>query len=119
LGVHIDLDGSGTTQLKKAITHINTVTQVLSLKRAPSAIKLLVARLVPMNQLLYYGAMSPWTMAQYQELDKPLSLMFRRITNNLDSFPEALLYLHRSKGGLQLPHLSQIMQERKWSALTT
>jgi len=119
LGVFFDLDGSGSTQHSKALAHINTVTQVLSLKRAPSAIKLLVTRLVPMNQLMYYGAMSPWTLSQYKELDKPISLMFRRITNNLDSFPEALLYLNKSLGGLQLPHLSQIMQQRKWSAITS
>jgi hypothetical protein len=118
LGVLIDIDGSGSSQLAKATSHIQSVAQILSLKKSPTAVKLMVTRLVPMNQLLYYGALSPWSLAQYRELDKHISIMYRRITNNQDGFPEALLYLPKSKGGLALPHLSQIMQHRKWSAIT-
>ena len=68
-------------------------------------------------QHLYVARFAPWRLRQFRELDKEVSKCLRTKTLNQSSFPSALLYIPRALGGLGFKRLSDLVHERKLSAL--
>jgi hypothetical protein len=73
--------------------------KLLTRKVAPPAAKRLVYSLCIKSQIRYLAGLAPWTMAQYQELDKTPAELFRQIYGLRRTFPSDLIYAPEDLGG--------------------
>jgi hypothetical protein len=64
-----------------------------------------------------YFAKFMTSLLWYLELDKVVSKALRRISKNMPSFQEELLYVHKDSGGMGFTRLSTLVQLRKLSLM--
>ena len=62
--------------------------------------KWLVIRGSVYEKIAYFTMFMTWPLLSYRELDKVVSKALRRISKNMPSFPEELLYVHRDNGSI-------------------
>ena len=75
----------------------------------------LTATVSALTRAAYMAPFSPWQAQHLTDLDIPLNKLFKRISNNMATFPTALLYLPASSGGLGLPRFLPYINTCKWS----
>jgi hypothetical protein len=63
---------------------------------------------------MYKIQFAPLNLCQYRSLDEILHKAYRSITNNMPTFPRALLEIAPANGGLGLSSLSASAQLTKW-----
>ena len=64
---------------------------------------MLTASVSSLTRASYIAQFTPWTATTIATLDLPLNKLFRRLSENMPTFPTRLLYLPTSHGGLGLP----------------
>ena len=69
------------------------------------------------KRIEYTGKFAANTKAELDEIDRPLSQLYKKITRNMTSYPTALLYLPHSMGGLGLHQASDGIQHAKFSII--
>ena len=72
----------------------------------------LTASVSSLTRASYIAQFTPWTATTIATLDLPLNKLFRRLSENMPTFPTRLLYLPTSHGGLGLPRLSKYVNMR-------
>ena len=67
--------------------------------------------------VLYRAQLAPWSLEQCRELDVPVTKLLKKITKNMTSYPNRLLYVGWNKCGLGYKKLSDEIQIRKYNIL--
>ena len=84
-----------------------------------AACKIMVATLSTLAKLRYKAALSPIQLPELRGIDKIFSTLYKNVTNNMESFPTALIYLAKRFGGLGLMRFSDEVQIDKLSKIQT
>ena len=114
LGVLFDISGPQTSQVAATKLRLQRVCNILMAQRAvDNAAR--TATISTLTRAAYTAQFSPWPAQDLSDLDTPLNKLYRRISSNMPTFPNALLYLPASAGGLGFPRLSTYTNARKWS----
>jgi hypothetical protein len=100
LGVTWDMDLLNNTQHSQAIDLLRSMLSRVVVKTGSPETKWVAVRRSLYERIAYYGKFMPWSLSRTRELDKPISAFIRRITKNMPSFPEQLIYLPINMGGL-------------------
>ena len=114
LGVLFDISGPQVSQIAATKLRLQRVCNILMAQRAVDNAAL-TATISTLTRAAYTAQFSPWPAQDLTDLDIPLNKLYRRISSNMPSFPNALLYLPASVGGLGFPRLSTYTNARKWS----
>ena len=101
LGFIHSLGGPGS-QFGTCLDYVKKVCKVIGSKMALPKGKILALNVHLFNKTAYVGQYGSWPLSQYRELDIPVQTLLRKVTFNLPSHPNRLLYMRRSDGGLQL-----------------
>jgi len=115
LGVDYDLDGNDRDQFDRFAASLRGMTAVIHSKRATAETVLAVLRSSTISKVTYIGALAPWPLSWYQELDTILAREYRFRTKNLSTSQRANLFIPPELGGLGMPSLTDIIQGRKRS----
>ena len=121
LGGVYDVQYNGRTTLSRirdiATLHCNTIRHAT----VSAASKIMVATISTIAKIRYKAALSPISLKDLQDIDKIFAKLFRQVTNNMESFPTALLHIAKRFGGLGLTRFSDEVQWDKlrtiWSSL--
>ncbi|OXE37641.1 MAG: hypothetical protein CGW95_00400, partial [Phenylobacterium zucineum] len=116
LGVTFDIAGPQTTQLRLTKTRLARSCAALQAQRNSDHV-LLATSTTLLPRALYTALFLPLTSSDLQGLDVPANALLRRHTRNMPCFPNALLYLPATYGGLGLPRLSTSLLTRKWAMI--
>jgi hypothetical protein len=103
------------TQFELSKTKAERSCNIIRRSRGSRAQLATVVSTCIMKRAEYTGKFSALTDSQTQELDKLFTHAFKDLTLNLNSFPDALIYLDRNLGGLGFPKLSDCVGEAKYS----
>ena len=114
LGVLFDISGPQTSQIAATKLRLQRVCNILMAQRAVDNAAL-TATISTLTRAAYTAQFSPWPAQDLLDLDIPLNKLYRKISSNMPTFPNALLYLPSSAGGLGFPRLSSYTNARKWS----
>lgn len=115
LGVMWDLSLHNTNQYQLTMNKIKQALDMACILKASTRAKLRAVKFKLYNQLIYDTKFSSWTLQQYQCIDKLFGSAYRRITNNMKSFPTAFMYTSSNYLGLDLPLYSEAVQKAKYS----
>jgi hypothetical protein len=116
LGFIHSLGGPGS-QFGIYLDYVKKVCKVIGSKMALPKGKILALNVHLFNKTAYVGQYGSWPLSQYRELDIPVQTLLRKVTFNLPSHPNRLLYMKRSDGGLQLKKLSDQCMLAKYSLI--
>ena len=116
LGFIHNLGGPGT-QFPATLSYVNKVCKIISTKLASPTAKILALNVHLFNKTSYVGQYGSWPLETFEKLDIPVQALLRKITRNLPSHPNRLLYMNRNDGGLQLRKLSDHCQFAKYALL--
>ena len=114
LGVLFDINGPQVSQIAATKLRLQRVCTILMAQRAVDNAAL-TATISTLTRAAYTAQFSPWPAQDLHDIDVPLNKLYRRISSNMPTFPNALLYLPATSGGLGLPRLSTYTNARKWS----
>jgi hypothetical protein len=115
LGVMWDLSLHNTNQYQSTVNKIKLALDLACASKASARAKLRAIKSKLYNQLIYDTKFSSWTLKQYQCIDTLFGSAYRQITNNMQSFPTALMYTSSKYLGLDLPLYSESVQKAKYS----
>ena len=88
--------GAGTWNCPAELTrHLDRIV----LRAGSMESKWLVIRGSLYEKIAYFAKFMTWLLLWYLELDKVVSKALCRISKNMSSFPEELLYMHKDNGG--------------------
>ena len=113
LGIVHDLAGDGRSQFEELLAHVKASCESLRNARFNADTKWTALYTKVYRKILYSIRLAPWPLQWYEELERPISSLLRRITRNFPSFPQRLLYLPKKYGGLGFKSLVDLAQERK------
>ena len=113
LGSLISLDHSGTPELLKIRSMLNSVIAVISRRKASERVKLMVVAVSSMAKARYGATFAPLTLAQIRSLDVPINRFFRQLLQLMPSFPTRVLYMPVGAAGLGLPCLSTAIMKAR------
>ena len=116
LGIVHDIGGGGLSQWNLTVAEIRTSVAKLWKKKASATLKWLVISISLYEKIAYSASLCPWTIREYEALDKLLRPLFRSITKNLQTFPNQLIHMARPLG-LGFTSISDFINERKKSKL--
>jgi hypothetical protein len=91
LGTIFDFDNSGRTQLAKTEQYLTQASSIILTKRAKASGKLHAFNTVAMSKALFTAQHCPWTQADLQRLNLPVNKFYKKVTDNMQSFPNAVL----------------------------
>ena len=92
------------------------MAQIHNAKLVSTSGKLRVIQSVVDKQIRYIGSKASWKLTgahSYETLDRILARGIRRITGNMPSFPQRLIWADRTTGGLGIHSITQSAQEDK------
>ncbi|OXE37212.1 MAG: hypothetical protein CGW95_02890, partial [Phenylobacterium zucineum] len=116
LGVTFDIVGPQTTQLRLTKARLGRSCAALQAQRNSDHV-LLATSSTLLPRALYTALFLPLAPGDLTCLDTPANGLLRRHTRNMPCFPNALLYLPATSGGLGLPRLSTSLLTRKWAMI--
>jgi hypothetical protein len=105
------------TQHKATILRESRACNILMRTRGSPKNLIMAARCCISKRIEYTGKFAANTKAELDEIDRPLSKLYKKITRNMTSYPTALLYLPHSMGGLGLHQASDGIQHAKFSII--
>ena len=91
LGLFLDNQAS-LKHFEKASAQLSNLCHTLRRKLAPPDVKHLVYTLSVKAQIRYPAGLAPWTLQQYQLLDKKPTSLLRQVYGLRRTFPTALIY---------------------------
>ncbi|MFN8789846.1 MAG: hypothetical protein ACK5Y2_00140 [Bdellovibrionales bacterium] len=117
LGVDVNLMERDHRSLARAKESISSSCRHLLARIATPRCKLevLLKQIVP--KALYVGSKCSWSLAQYEDLEKPITAALRSILKLGPTFPTDLIYMPYDQCGVGAPSLSDLCQMHKWSSL--
>ena len=115
LGIDLDLRNNTNHAYTTTLQSITSRLSHLLLQPGSPTCKIDYIRGKILPIALYTATSANWTLAQYRELDKPLSAAYRKILSMPAHCAESLLYIPQSKCGIGLPRLSDRAQMMKWA----
>ena len=114
LGFTYTLDNSTRTQLQITSTNLQKMCVRIASRRASAATKAAVYNMYVLAQLRYYGPHFTAPQTKLEKLfDEPVQTLLRKLTYNMQSFPTALLWIPRDKGGLGFRKPTDVINEAK------
>ena len=112
LMVLFDINGHQASQIAATKLRLQRVCNILMAQRAVDNAAL-TATISILTRAAYTAQFSPWPAQDLADINVPLNKLYRRISNNMPNFANALLYLPATSGGLCLPRT--YTNARKWS----
>jgi hypothetical protein len=82
-------------------------------RRASMESKILAMQRSLFAKVAYPAKFMAWTCAEYEVIDRVISAALRKITRNMQTFPEALLYAGKQDGGFGFTKWSDSIQLMK------
>ena len=95
----------------------DTACNILSRTLGSPANLSMVASTVIAKRVEYGAQFSSWTQSEYDDIDKPFTKLYRKISSNMSSYPTSLIYLPRKLGGLGCYKVSDGIQRAKYSMI--
>jgi hypothetical protein len=105
LGIYIDIGNTWENQYERIRSKVAETVRVITKARASPAIKWYALSMCGYASITYPAKFAPWTLAQYQDLVKPLDAALRNIHACRASSPVSLIYGAHRFGQLGLPSL--------------
>ncbi len=102
---------------QKASAQLSNLCHTLRRKLAPPDVKLLVYTLSVKAQIRYPAGLAPWTLQQYQLLDRKHTSLLRQVYGLRRTFPTTLIYTPTSLGGCGEELICDTFQLQKWTYL--
>ena len=114
LGIPYTLDNSSATLLKMLSTDIQRTCHTIAKRKASAKLKALAYNSYGLARLRYYGPHLTASLADTQAaLDTPVQQLLRNTSQNMRSFPSALLFIPRNMGGLGFKKPSDVIHSTK------
>jgi len=117
LGVLYDIAMENDTQYMKAKTQLESCCSYTSSRHSSSEAKLTHSGRSTLMQLAYYSKYMNWPKNQWDSLEAILNRHYKKLTNNLQSFPKKLLNVSRRHGGLGLQSFNDLVNDNKLRVL--
>jgi len=95
----------------------DTACNILSRTHGSPANLSMVASTVIAKRVEYGAQFSCWTQLEYDDIDKPFTKLYRKISSNMSLYPTSLIYLPRKLGGLGCYKVSDGTQRAKYSMI--
>jgi hypothetical protein len=115
LGVLWDMDLTSTTMWESAKKILKDSCIRLGYKKAPGICKKIALQVSVHKKIGYFAKFICRDLADFRELDTPCNGLLRKITLNMISFPNDLLYVSEKRGGLGFSQFSEYVQRSKFS----
>jgi len=113
VGVDYMLDGKERPQFEHVKAQLRGILTIIHTKQATPATVMAVLRSSTISKIAYIGALAPWPLEWYAELDTLLAREYRYRTKNMTTAQRTNLFVPAETGGLGLPSLLDIIQARK------
>jgi hypothetical protein len=113
LGVLWDMDLSNETQREQVTTFLRESLAYVCAKRASIRCKMIAITKCIIPKVLYTCKFMGWTLEQYKELEKIITVAMRKASKLLPGFPTNLMYMSRQEGGLGYDSLVDIIHRTK------
>ena len=106
LGIHLDINNSGTTKFNLLLTTIKQTLSRVTRVKSSSTLKLNVIRTAFFPALTYRLQHMQLPLKLFGNIKKALQQYLYKILKLYNGFPSALIYLPTSLGGFGLPDIS-------------
>jgi hypothetical protein len=116
LGLFLDQHAC-SQHFHRAKLKLKMICRLLARKIVPPSAKRLVYSLCIKSQIRYAAGLAPWTIAQYQKLEKNPAALLRQIYGLRRTFPSDLIYASEDVGGCGESHISDAATLQKWTYL--
>ena len=113
LGVLYDIAMENDNQYLKAKSQLESCCTYTSSRHSSSEAKLTHTGRSTLMQLAYYSKYMNWPKNQWDKLETILNTHYKKVTFNLQSFPNKLLNVSRRHGGLGLQSFSDLVNDNK------
>ena len=117
LGTIFDFDNSGSTQLDRTEQYLTQASSIILTKRASSSGKVHAFHTVAMSKALFTAQHCPWTQAELQKLNVPVNKFYKKVTDNMQCFPNAVLAGDVDIGGVGCQSFASQSNMRKKSTI--
>ena len=117
LGIFIDIDNTWENQYKRVRSKVAETVRIITKARASPTIKWYALSMCGYAAVTYPAKFAPWTLAQYQDLVRPLDAAMRNLNSYRPTSPASLIYGAHRFGQLGLPSLHDRIQAEKFNLL--
>ena len=115
LGVYIDANNRYRKQYRTTKEMIRKTCEAATYRQASAETITTVMLVSPFRKAAFPGKYCPWSRKELQDLDKPVSSLYKRHLNLMNSTSKAALYMSRDTGGMGLGRLSDQILCDKWA----
>ena len=117
LGIHLDANNRGTTQLATTLKYIKSTLSRVSRVRGNPHVKIQVLRSAFFPSIAYRLQHMTWPLATYDKLATSVRSFLYKTLKLYLGFPKRLLHLPVSMGGFGIPDLCTYSQLTKYSII--
>ena len=115
LGVYIDSNNRYLRQYRATKELICRTCETATFRQASAETITTVMLVSPFRKASFPAKYCPWSKKQLQDLDKPVSALYKHHLNLMSSTSKAALYMTNDTGGMGIRRLSDQILSDKWA----
>ena len=123
LGVIFGGKSDGEEQYRETLGTVKRLTELVCRRKASAGLKIAVLNMCVLTKAAYPARFCQWDEGRMKRIERVFSAAYKRITKNMRSFPDQLVYMAAGDGGLGMPNFQDrvfkdtvAMLQRVWKS---
>jgi hypothetical protein len=123
LGVIFGGRSDGEEQYRETLGTVRRLTELVCRRKASAGLKVAVLNMCVLTKAAYPARFCQWDEGRMKRIERIFTAAYKKITKNMRSFPDQLVYMAAGDGGLGMPNFQDrvfkdtvAMLQRVWKS---